>query len=162
MDVFVDGSGDTDPASLAALDLVLGAFHSQLRGTEDQTDRYLAAVRNPTVHVLAHPRCRIYGRRAGLWCNWDRVFEEAATHDKAVEIDASPYRQDLDVDLLRLAVEAGVRISIGTDAHSIYELGYMEFGLAAAIVAGVPRERILNFQPVEDLLAWADAVRAAR
>jgi DNA polymerase (family 10) len=80
------------------------------------------------------------------------VFEEAARVGKAFEIDASPYRQDLDVELLRLAVDAGIRISIGTDAHSIYELGYMEFGLAAAILAGVPRERILNFQPADDLL----------
>jgi histidinol phosphatase-like PHP family hydrolase len=154
MNLSPEGEGDMEPEALTRLDLVLGAFHSKLRLTEDQTDRYLSAARNPTVHVIAHPRCRIYGRRAGLWCDWRRVFEEAVGFDKAFEIDASPYRQDLDVDLLRLAVEAGVRISIGTDAHSIYELGYMEFGLAAAILAGVPRERILNFQPLEDVLAW--------
>jgi histidinol phosphatase-like PHP family hydrolase len=159
MNLSPEGEGDMDPDALARLDLVLGAFHSKLRLTEDQTERYLAAVRNPTVHVLAHPRCRIYDRRAGLWCEWPRVFAEAAALDKAVEIDASPHRQDLDVDLLRLAAEAGVRISIGTDAHSIYELGYMEFGLAAAILAGVPREHILNFQPVDAIVAWASTVR---
>jgi DNA polymerase (family 10) len=152
MNLSPEGEGDMEPGALGRLDLVLGAFHSKLRLTDDQTDRYLAAVRNPTVHVIAHPRCRIYGRRAGLWCDWQRVFEEAARVGKAFEIDASPYRQDLDVELLRLAVDAGIRISIGTDAHSIYELGYMEFGLAAAILAGVPRERILNFQPADDLL----------
>jgi DNA polymerase (family 10) len=155
MNLSPQGEGDMEPDALARLDLVLGAFHSKLRLREDQTDRYLAAVRNPTVHVIAHPRCRIYGRRAGLWCDWERVFQETAALDKAFEVDSSPYRQDLDVDLLRLAVDAGIRISIGTDAHSIYELGYMEFGLAAAILAGVPRERILNFQPVADVLSWA-------
>jgi histidinol phosphatase-like PHP family hydrolase len=159
MNLSPEGEEDMDRDALARLDLVLGAFHSKLRRTEDQTERYLAAIRNPTVHVLAHPRCRIYGRRAGLSCDWPRVFDEAAAGDKALEIDASPYRQDLDVDLLRLATEAGVRISIGTDAHSIYELGYMEFGLASAILAGVPRERILNFQPVEDVLSWAESIR---
>ena len=159
MNLSPEGEEDMDRDALSRLDLVLGAFHSKLRLTEDQTDRYVAAVRNPTVHVLAHPRCRIYGRRAGLWCEWQRVFEEAAMMDKAIEIDASPHRQDLDVDLLRLAVDAGIWISIGTDAHSIYELGYMEFGLAAAILAGVPRERILNFQPVEEVVAWASSVR---
>ena len=161
MNLSPEGEEDMERDALERLDLVLGAFHSKLRLTEDQTERYLAGVRNPTVHVLAHPRCRIYGRRAGLWCDWPRVFEEAAALDKALEIDASPYRQDLDVDLLRMAAGAGVRISIGTDAHSIHELGYMEFGLAAAILAGVPRERILNFQPVEDLLAWAEMVRGS-
>jgi histidinol phosphatase-like PHP family hydrolase len=158
MNLSPEGEGDMEPEALGRLDLVLGAFHSKLRLTEDQTDRYVAAVRNPTVHVLAHPRCRIYGRRAGLWCDWARVFAESAALDKAVEIDASPHRQDLDVDLLRLAAEAGVRISIGTDAHSIYELGYMEFGVAAAILANVPRERILNFQPVDEIVAWGSTV----
>jgi histidinol phosphatase-like PHP family hydrolase len=158
MNLSPEGEGDMERDALARLDLVLGAFHSKLRLTEDQTARYLAAVRNPTVHVLAHPRCRIYGRRAGLWCDWSRVFEESAALDKAVEIDASPHRQDLDVDLLRLAAVAGTRISIGTDAHSIYELGYMEFGLAAATLAGVPRERILNFQHAEDVGAWVSSV----
>ena len=79
-------------------------------------DRYLAAVRNPTVHVLAHPRCRMFNRRLGLPADWARVFAEAASLDKAVEIDANPNRQDLDVSLLELARDAGVRISIGTDA----------------------------------------------
>jgi len=159
MNLSPEGDGDMEVDALARLDLVLGAFHSKLRLTEDQTERYLAGVRNPTVHVLAHPRCRIYDRRAGLWCDWVRVFEEAAALDKAIEIDASPYRQDLDVELLKLARESGCRISIGTDAHSIYELGYMEFGLAAAILAGIPRKRILNFHPFEDVLAWAASIR---
>jgi histidinol phosphatase-like PHP family hydrolase len=159
MNLSPEGEGDMEVDALARLDLVLGAFHSKLRLTQDQTERYLAAVRNPTVHVLAHPRCRIYDRRAGLWCEWGRVFEEAAALDKAIEIDASPYRQDLDVELLELAREAGCRISIGTDAHSTYELGYMEFGLAAAIRSGLPQERILNFRPAEDALAWSGSIR---
>ena len=159
MNLSPEGEGDMEPEALARLDLVLGAFHSKLRLTEDQTDRYLAAVRNPTVHVLAHPRCRMFDRRAGLWADWERVFTAAADAGTAVEIDANPYRQDLDVELLMVAREAGVRISIGTDAHSVGELRYMDFGLAAAILAGFPRDRILNFQPVEDVLAWASEHR---
>jgi putative hydrolase len=86
---------------------------------------------------------------------------EAAARDKALEIDAFPDRQDLNVEILELAREEGCRISIGTDAHSVGELRYMEFGVAAAIRAGIPRERILNFQPVEDVLEWSRAVRTA-
>jgi len=160
MNLSPSGEGDMDPAALARLDLVLGAFHSQLRLTEDQTERYLAAVRNPTVHVLAHPRTRMYERRAGLDADWPRVFAEATRLDTAVEIDANPNRQDLDVERLASARDAGVRVSIGTDAHSVGELAFLEFGLAAAIRAGVERERILNFRPVEDVLAWAAAVRS--
>ena len=159
MDVFEDGSGDMDVGALAELDIVLGAFHSKLRVTEDRTDRYLAALANPTVHVLAHPRTRKYGRRLGLRADWRRVFAEATRLDKAVEIDASPDRQDLDVELLKIARDEGTRISIGTDAHHPVELGFIEFGLAAAAIAQVPRERILNFGTVEQLLEWTGALR---
>jgi DNA polymerase (family 10) len=155
MNLSPEGEGDMDPAALRALDLVLGAFHSKLRLTEDQTERYVAALRNPDVHVLAHPRGRRWGVRAGLQADWSRVFDEAAQQGKALEIDAHPDRQDLDVELLKVAREAGVWISIGTDAHHPRELANMEFGLAAAIRASIPRERILNFLGVEDLLAWA-------
>ena len=78
MDVFVDGSSDMEPEALDGLDLVLGAFHSKLREREDVTERYLAALRNPDVHVLAHPTTRMFGRRPGLVADWARVFGEAA------------------------------------------------------------------------------------
>lgn len=159
MDVFSDGGGDMDAEALSTLDLVLGAFHTRLRVAEDQTERYLAALRNPSVDVLAHPRGRMFGRRAGIRADWPRVFEEATRLDKALEIDASPDRQDLNVELLRLAAGAGVRISIGTDAHHSRELSYLPFGLAAAAIAGVARDRILNFCPVDDVVAWADRHR---
>jgi histidinol phosphatase-like PHP family hydrolase len=154
MDVFSDGSGDMDGAALASLDLVLGAFHTRLRVAEDQTERYLAALRNPSIDVLAHPRARMFGRRAGIRAEWPRVFDEAFRLDKALEIDASPDRQDLNVELLRVVAETGVRISIGTDAHHSRELSYLPFGLAAAAIAGVPRDRILNYQPAGEVEAW--------
>ena len=93
MDVFMDGSGDMDAAVLRDLDLVLGAFHTKLRATDDVTERYLAALRNPSVHVLAHPTTRMFGRRVGLVADWARVFDEAARLGKALEIDATPARQ---------------------------------------------------------------------
>ena len=146
MDVFVDGAADMEPEVLAPLDLVLGAFHSKLRLREDQTERYLAALRNPSVHVLAHPQTRMYGRRAGLRADWARVFAEAAERGKAVELDATPARQDLSVELARIAQAEGVTwFSIGSDAHTSLELQFLPFGLATAALAGIPRERILNY-----------------
>jgi histidinol phosphatase-like PHP family hydrolase len=155
MNLSPEGGGDMDPAVLSRLDLVLGAFHSALRRTEDQTDRYLAAVRNPTVHVLAHPRGRRWNARPGLRADWPKVFDAAARAGCALEIDAHPHRQDLQVELLETARETGVWISIGTDAHWPDELGYLELGLAAAARARFPRERILNYQSRDDVLAWA-------
>jgi hypothetical protein len=73
--------GDMSPDSLRSLNLVLGSFHSALRKTEDQTERYVAALRNPRVDILGHPRGRIYNFRLGLKADWRRVFAEAARLD---------------------------------------------------------------------------------
>ena len=153
------GEGDMSPDSLRSLDLVLGSFHSALRTTEDQTERYLAALRNPHVHILGHPRGRIYNFRIGLKADWPRVFAEAARLDKALEIDCYPDRQDLNVDLLRTARDHGTRISLGTDAHHGRQLEFIDLGLAAALRAKIPSDRILNFMPILELHGWAEHVR---
>lgn len=149
------GEGDMEPAALRQIDLVLGSFHSSLRKTEDQTGRYLAAIRNPNVHILGHPRGRIYNYRLGLSADWSRVFAEAARLGKAVEIDSYPDRQDLNLALLKLARAEGVFISLGTDAHHPWQLGFIELGLASALKAKIPKERIINFLPLDRLKAWA-------
>lgn len=160
MNLSPTGDGDMERESLQPLDLILGSFHSQLRKKEDQTDRYVAGVRNPDVNVLGHPRGRQWNFRLGLVAEWAKVFEAAAELDKAVEIDAHPNRQDLNRDLLELARDAGVRISIGTDAHYKHELLYIEIGLSAALSVGIPKERILNFMPGDELVAWARTTRS--
>ena len=153
------GEGDMSPGSLRSLDLVLGSFHSALRTTEDQTERYLAALRNPHVHILGHPRGRIYNFRLGLKADWPHVFAEAARLDKALEIDCYPDRQDLNVALLKVARNHGTRISLGTDAHHAWQLEFIDLGLAAALRAKIPADRIINFMPVLELKAWANCVR---
>ena len=153
------GEGDMGCESLAQLDLVLGSFHSALRRKEDQTERYLAALRNPDVHILGHPRGRVYNFRLGLSADWPRVFAEAAALRKAVEIDCYPDRQDLNVELLRQVRDAGAYVSLGTDAHDPSQFGFIELGLAAALKARIPADRIINFMPLPDLLAWVGELR---
>jgi histidinol phosphatase-like PHP family hydrolase len=155
----VQGAGDMDPASLEKLDIVIAAFHSSLRKTDDQTERYLAALKNPFVHILGHPRGRIYNYRLGLSADWPRVFSLAAKLGKAVEIDAYPDRQDLNVDLVAMAAEAGAYLSIGTDAHHSWQLQFIDFGLASALAAKFPQERILNFMQADQLKKWVASVK---
>ena len=155
------GEGDMDPSSLRQLDLVLGSFHSSLRKVEDQTERYLAAIRNPHVHIHGHPRGRIYNYRLGLTADWPRIFAEAARLDKALEIDSYPDRQDLNVELLKLARQEGVRISLGTDAHHPWQFEFIELGLAAALQAKISPERIINFMPLPQLQRWVSSLRSA-
>ena len=153
------GEGDMDPEALAQLDLVLGSFHSALRTKDDQTPRYLAALKNRDVQILGHPRGRIYNFRIGLNADWPRVFAEAARRDKALEIDCYPDRQDLNVALLKSAKREGVRISLGTDAHHSWQLEFIELGLAAALKAKIPPERIVNFMPLPQLHQWVSDLR---
>ena len=143
-------------SALQELDLVVGSFHSQLRQTTDQTERYLAALANPHAHILGHPVGRIFNHRIGLAADWHRVCARAAQLDKALELDSYPDRQDLNVELLKIAKREGTRIAIDTDAHAPEQLGFVELGLGAAVLAGIAPDRIINFMKTEDLLAWAD------
>ncbi|HLZ42908.1 MAG TPA: PHP domain-containing protein [Candidatus Sulfotelmatobacter sp.] len=153
------GVGDMDQAALDQLDLVLGCFHSALRRKEDQTERYLAALRNPSIHILGHPRGRIYNFRLGLSADWARVFALAAELDKAVEIDCYPDRQDLSIDLLAIARKEGCRISLGTDSHGPSQLEFMELGVVAVLKAKLDPKRILNYMSADQLLEWVKSVR---
>jgi len=79
--------------------------------------------------------------------------------DKALEIDCYPDRQDLNLALLKLARTHGTRISLGTDAHHPWQLEFIDLGLAAALGAKIPADRVINFMPILELKAWAQQVR---
>jgi putative hydrolase len=149
------GEVDMDDASLRSLDVVVGSFHSKLRVKEDQTERYLAALRNPYVDILGHPRGRVYNFRLGLTADWPSVFEAAAENDKAIEINCYPDRQDLNRELLEIAAASGCRLSLGTDSHAPYQLPNIRLGLAAAASVGIDRSRIVNFMGRDELVEWA-------
>jgi len=162
MDLTPEGAGDMDPERLAELDLVLGAFHSKLRLRDDQSDRYVRGLENPDIQVLAHPRGRIYNFRVGLSCDWQRVARRAAETGTALEIDSYPDRQDLDIERLRIIAAEGAWVSIGTDAHTPSELVFLDIGIAAAILAGVPRDHILNVLSAPELAERVGLIRATK
>jgi len=155
-----DGTVDMTPEELAQLEVVVAAPHSALRSTADQTARMIGAVNTRGVHILGHPRGRMYGSRPGVSADWDRVFRAAAVADVAIEIDGDPSRQDVDYDLARRAVDAGCLFALDSDAHSTRELRYAETAIAHARLAGVPTARVVNCWPVDRLLEWASGRRA--
>ena len=150
----LDGQLDLSREEAATFEMVLAAPHSRLRRAEDQTQRLVTAVEHPLVRILAHPRGRISGTRAGVAADWRRVFAAAAARAVAVEIDGDPARQDLDHSLARQALEAGCLFALDSDAHTTSQLSYAETAIAHARLAGVPANRIINCWPVERLLAW--------
>ena len=114
----------------------------------------LAALQHPAVRILAHPRGRMTGSRAGVIANWDVVFEAAAQRGVAIEIDGDPARQDLDFTLGRQALAFGCLFALDSDAHTTGQLSYAETALAHARLAAIPADRIVNCWPLERLLAW--------
>jgi len=113
----------------------------------------LTALQQPMARILAHPRGRISGSRAGVIANWDAVFQAAAQRGVAIELDGDPARQDLDYTLGRQALAFGCIFSLDSDAHTTGQLSYAETALAHARLATIPADRIINCWPLERLLA---------
>jgi histidinol phosphatase-like PHP family hydrolase len=152
-----DGLLDLSADEAAMFDLVLAAPHSKLRKSEDQTPRLLTAIEQPYVRILAHPRGRIAGVRAGIVADWPAVFAAAAELGVAVEIDGDPARQDLDHTLAVQALQAGCLFALDSDAHTTGQLAYTDTAIAHARLAGIPPNRIVNCWPLDRLLAWIAA-----
>ena len=155
-----DGVVDVELEARSRFDVVVAAPHSGLRSPAPQTERMIAAVSTPGIHILGHPRGRIYGSRPGITADWAQVFAAAAREDVAVEIDGDPSRQDLDCMLAQEAVAAGCLFALDSDAHAVTQLRYADFAVAHAVLAGVPPERIVNFWPLDRFLAWTSSRRA--
>jgi histidinol phosphatase-like PHP family hydrolase len=152
----IDAAGclDLTDEEAATFEVVLAAPHSRLRRSEDQTERMLTAIDHPAVRILAHPRGRITGSRAGVIANWDAIFAAAAQRGVAIEIDGDPARQDLDHTVARRALEAGCVFALDSDAHTTDQLSYAETALAHARLAGIPAGSIVNCWPLDRLRAW--------
>jgi len=162
-DILADGSLDYPDSVLALLDLVIGAVHAGFKQSKgDMTRRICRALAHPRVHVLAHPTGRLIGERDPSAVDIDEVLRTARRHGKAVEINASPDRLDLNDVHVRRAHELDVLVAISTDTHMLDHLGWMELGVATARRGGTERTRVVNTWPLPELLEWTRAERRAR
>ncbi|MGA7677999.1 MAG: DNA polymerase/3'-5' exonuclease PolX [Dehalococcoidia bacterium] len=155
VDIRADGSIDLSEKPLADLDIVVAAIHSAMNQSEEKiTRRIVGAIENPHVDIIAHPTCRLLGEREPVAIDLEAVFRAAAKYNKALEINAMPSRLDLkDIHVYR-ARELGVKLIMGTDAHSIAHLGFMRFGIGVARRGWCQPEHILNTRSLEDILAF--------
>lgn len=150
-----DGSLDMPSAELLEFDLVVASPHSSLRKSADQTGRMLEAVSTPGVHILGHPRGRMFNSRAGVVADWTAVFERAAERGVAIELDGDVSRQDLDFRVAAAAKKAGCVFALDSDAHAADQLWMADYALAHARLAGIPANRIINCWSVAEILKWA-------
>lgn len=155
VDIFKDGSLDYEDEVLAELDFVTASPHSALsQEPRGATDRIIRAIEHPLVHCIGHPSGRLINRRPGMEPDIAAIAEAAAANDTALEINANPNRLDLRDTHVRAAVEAGARIVINTDAHSIAELDLMRYGVLTARRGWAGSESIVNTWPAERVARW--------
>jgi DNA polymerase (family 10) len=154
VDIRADGSLDLPHEMLSQLDIVIAAVHSAMKQSEEKmTMRVINAIENPDVDMIAHPTCRLIGEREPVAIDLEAIFRAAAKHNKIMEINAMPDRLDLkDIHAFR-ARDLGVKLAIGTDAHSIAHLSFMRFGIGVARRAWCKPQHILNTLPLTELLA---------
>jgi len=154
VDILEDGTLDLPDAVLEILDVVIASPHVKLRQEPAaMTERMLRAVSNPHVDVIGHPTGRRPGSREGASYDVEAVFQQAARHGVALEIDCDPARMDLSPELARLGLDCGCSFVVDADAHAPAEFAYVPMGIWMARRAGIRRERILNFMSLDELTA---------
>ena len=152
VDILEDGALDLPDAVLGRLDLVVGAIHSKFNLSRDkQTERILRAFERPCFSILAHPTGRLIGEREPYDIDMPRIIRAAKERGCFIELNAHPERLDLVDTHCRLAKEAGVLISIATDAHRVTELDYLRFGVGQARRGWLEKDDILNTRSLKDL-----------
>ncbi len=153
-DILRDGTMDLDDELLSELDFVVGSVHSAFNlGLVEQTDRIIKAIENPHVDLIGHPTGRVLGVRPPYDVDVAALIQAAKSSGCALEINASE-RLDLRDEHARLAREAGVMLSINTDAHGPKMLPNMAFGIATARRAGCEARDVLNTKSLDELLVW--------
>src|SRR4051795_5093935 len=144
-DILADGSLDYDDDVLERFDFVVASIHGRFKlERKAQTQRMLRAVSDPHTTIIGHMTGRQLQRRPGYEIDLDKVLRACAKHEVAVEINAHPWRLDLDWRWHQAALEFGCMMSINPDAHSIRELDNMHWGVEMARKGGVPAARVLN------------------
>jgi len=155
VDILADGSLDFENELLAELDYVIASVHSGLASPREKvTMRTLKAMDNPYVNCIGHPTGRLIGQREAMDLDIAAVINHAAQTHTALEINANPWRLDLKDIHCRMAIEAGVKLAIGTDAHSTNGLGLMGYGVATAGRGWAKKTDVLNTLSLAKLKSW--------
>ncbi len=149
-----DGTLDLADNALAQLDFAGASVHSHFDlSVKDQTKRLIKAIKHPLVDIIFHPTARLLNKRPAILADWSEVIAVAKENGVVLEMDAAPERLDLHDTLVRQCVAAGVRLSIGSDAHSPDGFHALRLGLAQARRGWAEAKDIVNTRPVEEMLA---------
>ena len=149
-DILGDGSLDFDDETLALFDYVVASVHQGFNmDSEKMTKRICKALAHPKVTMLGHPTGRLLLEREGYAVNMPDVIAAAAKYGKIIEINAHPYRLDMDWRLWKHARELGVKCAINPDAHNIDDLQYLGIGVGIARKGWLEKNDVINCLPLK-------------
>ncbi len=144
-DILIDGSLDYPDEILSTFDFVVASIHSILRmDKEKATQRLIRAVENRYTTILGHPTGRLLLAREGYPIDHEKVIDACATNGVIIELNANPYRLDLDWRFLQYALNKNVMISINPDAHRKEGYHDMHYGVCVARKGGLTTEMTFN------------------
>ena len=156
-DILSDGKLDYDNEILKQLDFVIASVHTNLKMDEAKaTERLIKAIENPYTNILGHPTGRLLLSREGYPINSHKVIDACAANKVAIEMNANPYRLDLDWQLIPYAMKKGVKISINPDAHSKEGIKDIRYGTLSARKGGLTKDMCLNAMDVNDFMAFCN------
>ncbi|MFD1140236.1 helix-hairpin-helix domain-containing protein [Larkinella insperata] len=154
-DILGDGSLDYDDEILASFDYVVASVHSNLSMTSEKaTARLISAIQNPYTTILGHPTGRLLLARAGYPIDYRAVIDACAERGVVIEINASPWRLDLDWRWIQYAVGKGVMLSINPDAHEMAGFHDMHYGVAVARKGGLTKNMTFNTLTLKEMEAY--------
>ena len=154
-DILSDGSLDYPSDLLSELDVVIASVHSQLKMEEAKaTDRLIKAISHPATKILGHATGRLLLSRKGYPIDHAAVIDACDHYGVSIELNANPYRLDMDWTWIPYAIERGVLISINPDAHNINGISDIKYGVSAARKALLRPSECLNTFTLADFEAW--------
>ncbi|HEU4717543.1 MAG TPA: helix-hairpin-helix domain-containing protein [Bacteroidia bacterium] len=158
-DILNDGSLDYPKDVLASFDFIVASVHSNLKmDKEKATARLLKAIENPYTRILGHPTGRLLLSREGYPVDHKKIIDACAANGVVIELNAHPYRLDIDWKWIPYCMEKGVLISINPDAHEKAGLD-MHWGVCAARKGMLTKEFCLNAKSLEEFEKWVNARR---
>lgn len=154
-DILSDGSLDYPDSILKTFDFIVASVHSILRMDKDKaTQRLITAIENPYTTILGHPTGRLLLAREGYPIDYEKVIDACAANGVVIELNANPYRLDLDWRYLQQAINKNVMISINPDAHRKEGFSDMHFGVCAARKGGLTKEMTFNSMSLEKITKY--------
>lgn len=160
-DILADGNLDYPKDVLKEFDFVIASVHGGMKmPKQEMTERLCKAIENPHTTWLGHWTGRLLLGREGYDFDHEKVMKAAAQAKKGIELNASPYRLDMDWTLLPQATALGVKIGIFPDAHSVKGLDDTKYGIWMARKAGLQKSDVINTLPLKEMEKWLQQNRA--